>query len=438
MLRFNKEVHMDNTIFFERFGLNPNNFVNRHYERIKTEKGSIYETEEEYQLRTCPHCQHQFMNIHSRRWIVRKLTSTLHMNEELRVRRIRYICPKCSKTHTFSLDGLPRGKNITAQTIRSIELEFYKVQSFKDIAERYGVSIQTIVNIFDAATKVVPRRELPHYLCIDEKRFEGDTNGKYCVILSNFLNGEVIDVLPDRQMPYLDEYFSKLPIKEINNVKVIISDMYEGYSSIKNKYFPKALFAIDLFHVVKLLSTTVNKLRIRAYNQIFIDDTIERHFLKTNWKIFLCNQRKISKSIYHSNKFDVDVPYGEIILSCLKGSQAFWDGYNTLQELITYDKYHTYTETTNFINRIINKLRLSSDELLIKVAESYERWKGGIVNGLCKNQTKRRFSNSIAENNNSHIQRVIDIAYGYRNFKRFRARIMLLLTYKKGKAVPIW
>ena len=176
------------------------------------------------------------------------------MNEELRIRRIRYVCPKCNKTHTFSLDGLPRWKNVTAQTIRSIELEFYKVQSFKDIAERYGVSIQTVINIFDEATKIVPRRELPHYLCIDEKRFEGDTNGKYCVILSNFLNGEVIDVLPDRQMPYLDEYFSKLPIKEINNVKVIISDMYEGYSSIKNKYFPKALFAIDLFHVVKLLS----------------------------------------------------------------------------------------------------------------------------------------------------------------------------------------
>ena len=122
-------------------------------------------------------------------------------------------------------------------------------------------------------------------------------------------------------------------------------------------------------------------------------------------------------------------PYGEIIFSCLKGSHAFWDGHNTFQELITYDKYHT----SNFINKIINKLRLSSDELLIKVAESYERWKGGIVNGLCKNQAKRRFSNSIAENNNSHIQRAIDIAYGYRNFKRFRARIMLLLTYKKER-----
>ena len=45
----------------------------------------------------------------------------------------------------------------------------------------------------------------------------------------------------------------------------------------------------------------------------------------------------------------------------------------------------------------------------------------------------RRFSNAIAENNNSHIQRVIDIAYGYQNFMRFRARIMLLLSYKNQR-----
>ena len=37
---------MDNTIFFERFGLNPDNFVNRHYEKVSTEEGIIYEADE--------------------------------------------------------------------------------------------------------------------------------------------------------------------------------------------------------------------------------------------------------------------------------------------------------------------------------------------------------------------------------------------------------
>ena len=112
---------------------------------------------------------------------------------------------------------------------------------------------------------------------------------------------------------------------------------------------------------------------------------------------------------------------------------VFWDGYDVLQELLIYDYYNTYSDAERFMNRIIAKLYSSGDELLEKVADSYKKWKSGIINGLAKNQTGRRFSNSIAENNNSHIQRVIDVAYGYRNFKRFRARIMLILTYKNQR-----
>ena len=112
---------------------------------------------------------------------------------------------------------------------------------------------------------------------------------------------------------------------------------------------------------------------------------------------------------------------------------AFWDGYNVLQELLHYDKYETWSEADKFMNRIIAKLNASGDELLGKIANTYQRWKAGILNGLARNQTGRRFSNAIAENNNSHIQKVIDVAYGYSNFKRFRARIMLILTYKNQR-----
>ena len=67
-----------------------------------------------------------------------------------------------------------------------------------------------IIRIFDDYTKHVPRRPLPEYMCIDEKHFEGDTDGKYVVVISDFFTGEVIDVLENRQMPYLDRYFSNI------------------------------------------------------------------------------------------------------------------------------------------------------------------------------------------------------------------------------------
>ena len=145
------------------------------------------------------------------------------------------------------------------------------------------------------------------------------------------------------------------------------------------------------------------------------------------------DQFKICHEEYRSKKFDIYISYGELILRCLKLNPVFWDGYGTLQELLHYDRYDTYSEAERFMNRIIAKLNSSGDELLEKVAESYQKWKVGIIHGLAKNQTGRRFSNAIAENNNSHIQKVIDVAYGYRNFKRFRARVMLILTYKNQR-----
>lgn len=424
---------MDFNTFFVRFGLDSSNFTNKPIETVETSNGFIYEAEEEYKQRICPFCNYQFLHIHSYKWMTVKLGSTIGIKETLRIKRIRYMCPKCSKTHTFKLEGLSRGNVISDFVKTAIKNEFFEIQSFNTIAKRYDVSLQQVINIFDKFTKYVPRRPFPEYLCIDEKHFEGDSNGKYAVILSDFFTGEIIDVLENRQMVYLDDYFEDIPLKERDNVKVFISDMYEGYSTIKNKYFPKALFVIDLFHVVKLLTTAINKIRIRTYNQIAIDDTLERHFMKTNWRYFLMDQYRIRKNEYHSKKFDQYISYGEIILRCIKLNPVFWDGYNVLQELLHYDKYETYSDANRFMDRIIGKLSLSGEELLEKVAATYKKWKAGIVNGLARNQTGRRFSNAVAENNNSHIQRIINVAYGYQNFDRFRARCMLILTYKKQR-----
>ncbi|MBO4667436.1 MAG: ISL3 family transposase [Bacilli bacterium] len=424
---------MDFNTFFIRFGFDSSNFVNKPPEIIETNDGYIYEVEEEYRQRICPFCNHQHLQIHDYKWIKINLSSTKGIKETLRIKRIRYKCSRCYKTHTFKLDGIERNRLISDFVKTAIQNEFYEIQSFSTIADRYDVSLNQVINIFDEYTKKMPRRPLPEYLCIDEKHFEGDTDGKYAVIISDFFTGDVIDVLENRQMPYLDEYFKNISFKERSDVKVFISDMYDGYSTIKNRYFPKAMFVVDLFHVVKLLTSAVNKIRIRTYNQIAIEDTLERHFMKTNWRYFLMDYMKIYEKEYHSKKFDTYINFGEIIVRCLKMNIVFWDGYNVLQELLHYDKYETYTESERFMNRIIAKLNSSGDELLEKVAESYKRWKVGIIHGLARNQTRKRFSNAIAENNNSHIQRVINVAYGYRNFKRFRSRIMLILTYKNQR-----
>lgn len=423
---------MDFNIFLKRFGLSSQNFVNKPPEIIETEDGFIYQVEEEKRESLCPNCNSSKIVIHDRSWMTIKLGTTNELFENLRVHRIRYKCKECGKTFTIKLEGIERNSKISNFVLTAIKNEFLLPESFTDIANRFNLSVQTIINIFDSYYLHIKRFKMPEFLCIDEKYFETD-DGKYCVVISDFFTGKVIDVIEDRRMDYLDDYFEDIPLKERQNVKVFISDMYDGYYTVKQKYFPNAIFVIDLFHVTKLLTTALNKIRIRTYNQIAIEETVERHFLKTNWKCFLIDQFKLGSKEYHSKKFDVSLPYEDIMLSCLKLNYSFWDGYSILQEMIHYTKWETYTESEKFMNRIIDKLNLSGDELLQNVAKSYKKWKVGIINGLARNQTGKRFSNAIAENNNAHIQKLINIAYGYKNFDRFRARILLILGYFRHK-----
>lgn len=424
---------MDFNTLLLKFGFNSSDFVNKFIDPIEIDNGLIYEVEEAYKKHICPFCNYDRIRIHDYKYSEKTLNSISSFQEILRIRRIRYKCPKCGKTHTLSLTGIERGNNVSAFTINLIKNEFYEIQSFSAIARRYGLSTNEVINIFDKYTNIMPRRPLPEYLCIDEKYFKTELGNKYVVILSDFFSGEVIDIIEGRKTPYLDEYFSSISLRERNNVKVVISDMYDGYSVVKNKYFKKAIFVVDLFHVIKLLTTVINRLRLRTCNLYTRDGSIERNFMKRNWKMFLIDKYKIHRNDFYSKKFDMHISYGDIILRCVQLNNTFWDGYNVLQELLHYDKYETYGEAEKFMNRIISKLVFTEDEMLIKVAESYRKWKVGIINGLARNQTGKRFSNSIAENMNSHIDKVINASYGYRNFRRFRARVMLILTYNKKR-----
>lgn len=116
-----------------------------------------------------------------------------------------------------------------------------------------------------------------------------------------------------------------------------------------------------------------------------------------------CNFQLENAVIYYISILQYIVLF---ILRYLKLNTIFWDGYNILQELLHYDKYETYSDAERFLDRIISKLIASNDELLFKVASSYKKWKVGIINGLARDQTGKRFSNAVAENNHSHIQKL--------------------------------
>ena len=104
----------------------------------------------------------------------------------------------------------------------------------------------------------------------------------------------------------------------------------------------------------------------------------------------------------------------------------------------SYELYHQYIrfndtdytdskDTINDLNEIINDYKVSMIKEFMDLANTLNNWKAEIVNSFIKFRGIR-VSNGPMEGRNSMIKKVLRIANGYTNFKRFRNRVMYCLN----------
>lgn len=424
---------MDFNTLLYRLGVNPSNFVNQLVEPIRTADGFIYEVEQKKDERSCPHCGSQDSTINDYDYVEINCSETDHIKDILRIKKVRFKCKGCGKTYTPAIQGIERYAKTSGQTLEMIIKDFTKTLTFSQIAERYGLTKNRVIQIFDEKIRHVPRRTLPSVLCIDEIRFHEDPTQKYCCVLYDFRQREIVDIVKNRRLAYLDEYFSDIPQKERNNVRIFISDMYDGYATIHKKYFPKALHIVDLFHVITQLTRAVNRIRVTTMNRLPKDNLTYR-FMKSHWKLFLCRKEKIPNRFYTSKNTGEVFHFDDMVFQSIKQNQDLLEAYNCLQDLYHYNEKYSFAEAVDFISYISLRLRQSPNPLLNSVGDTYLKWMYEIANGLSRSQNNIRYTNSIAESINNHLKTIIKAAYGYRNFERFRKRALMIITFKKDLA----
>ena len=422
---------MDYNSMLLRLGLNPSNFVNRVNEPIKTESGFIYEVEQNKVKPPCPFCSSK--NVYVKGYFITEFncSETNHITDTLRVKKVRFKCRQCAKTFTPALYGIEPYAKTSNQTLQFVFNDFRSKMTFTDIAKRYGLSTSRVMQIFDEKIKFVPRRPLPEVLCIDEIKFQTDIDRKYVCILYDFHRQEIVDVIISRQMPYLREYFGNINVLELNKVKIVISDMYDGYSTVVSQYFKTAIHIVDMFHVIRLLTTAINVLRVRTMNVLTDKGSPQYNFMKKNWKLFLGRINNTPDRYYTFKKTGQMIHYDELLKSCIRLNPSLWSAHNTLQDLYNYQNKYTFDEALMFIQRISTNLKNCESPLIEEVGRSYHKWRVEIANAFSKTQNNIRYHNGVAETINNHIKSITKAAYGYRNFERFRKRTMIILTYSK-------
>lgn len=414
-----------------RLGFRPDDFLDAPIDPIPFEGGFIFEAELKAENRQCPKCKSGNTHIHGYIFVEYNCSENNNIKDILRIKKPRYLCLKCHKTYTPDVQGIRFKRSVSSLTERLLYADFASKLTFRDLAKKYQLSHARVIQLFDEKVKYVPPLKMPRVLCIDEIRFSEELNQKFICVLSDFERGEIVDIVRNRQMAYLREYFGSLPLKERENTKVFVSDMYDGYATIYRQYFPKAVHVVDLFHVITQLTNAVNRIRTRTMNTEARKGSVEYNFMKGHWKYFLCRRNKIPDKFYTYMKSGETFQYGDLVFMCIQLKMDLWNGYDALQELFGYSSYATFEEALAFVERMVNKLANANNEDLQSVGRTYHKWRVEIANGFAKNQKHLHYTNAVAESLNNQLKTVLKSAYGYHNFERFRKRAMLMMTYSK-------
>lgn len=236
-------------------------------EKINNITHKIFEGYLSYKPKFCPKCGILFDEHFEKHGFITsniKIPNVSGFKSILRLHKQRYLCKHCKKAFTLNSNITDYGCFISNNTKYNIALELTKKRSEKDIAFDNNVSSNTVERVMDSYynTQKAFKNYLPEVLLFDEFKSVKSANGHMSFHLCDGITGKTIDIVEDRKLLSLMRYFGRYSHSAIKNVKYIVIDMYSPYVSLIKKMFPNALIIIDTFHLIQLISRSLNKTRV--------------------------------------------------------------------------------------------------------------------------------------------------------------------------------
>ena len=353
----------------------------------------------------CPCCKAKTTKIKDYRIQVIKDIPIRFKTTYLSYRKRRYQCKNCGKTFYEQVSFLAkRGRKTTRVTEFIIERLTTK-QSMKDIAKDANVSSTTVARLLEPLA--VSTKHLPKVLCIDE--FKGNTGYyKYQVSLLDAERNKPIDIVECRYKTHLLDYFKKFPLEERKKVKYIVIDLWKSYKDLAQRFFPNAKIVADRFHYARYATEMVDTIRKEVQNKL---SKKEKKYFKHSRKLLLSRYENLKDEKQKEELNYILINYSE------KLRIAYLEKERLLDIIHMSDK----EKAVKLLNEWVVRCAMSDIPELKNCAKTYTNWIEEIRNSLAV-----PYSNGPMEGYNNKIKTLKRVAFGFKNFTNFKARILLM------------
>lgn len=327
----------------------------------------------------------------------------------------RFLCKHCNNTFIAETNLIDRYKNISNNSELQIRLELMKKQSEKDVSDRVNVSVSKIDRVLDEISShtILRHPTLPINMNWDEFKATNDTKGKMAFMIVDNSNGNIFDIQDSRKSRDLEKYFRRYSRTERNKVKLISTDFYSGYIHLAKKLFRNADICIDRFHIVTQVYVALNSTRVKLCTK----DNPNYNKLKDLWKLILKNENDLSDEKRYSNHFHKEISQKEMVDYLINTNPTLKVTYECYQGIINSIK-------DKDINKFKNIIYGYHKGLSPKMINAFKLFKENII--YIENSFKYDINNGIIEGTNNLVKCLKRIAFGYKKYKHFIARIFLI------------
>lgn len=352
--------------------------------------------------------------------------SAIESSIRINLKRRQYRCEDCQKTFK-DIDPLsPHTGTISYETQLKILLALKDInKTFSQVADEFNVSTTTVTQLFDERVNI-KRQPFSSVLCVDEIYNKHCGYHKYCFVTYSPQKKQILDVVHSRNKDELCEYFLSIPREERLIVKYFSMDMFDPYRQVAKICFPNALICADHFHVVKKITEEFNHIRIRVmknYEYQKKQNSPLYWLYKKFWRLLLKSSGKLSMNPIWISRLHMKMGEDLIVEYMLRLDEELKRAYYLLNDYRDFNATATIYDAEERLDDLIVQFRSCHCDEYTRVYKCLLNWRTEIINSFNR-ENGFIISNGGMERKNRDIKTIVRNSFGYRNFNRFRNRVM--------------
>ena len=397
----------------------------------KTQHMQIHLEKASDKVPLCAHCGGQLGHYHDRYHVEARHLKAFGWTVSVCFFREKRRCDKCKKVRSELVDWIcPTSPHMT------MELSWW-INRLSEITSVLAVSKLESVDKMRcyAVDHYILKRLLQGYqipevshIGVDEvyarspkQKEKGETRDDlFLTVIVDLKTHKVIWVANSRRKEALDEFFKIIGTEGCARIKVVATDQHDGYSASVSEYCKNAVVVLDRFHLVQNFNEALNEDRKDELNNIDPEGKMGDLMNGKYRYVFLTKAENRSKAdqrhINHVTQLNKKMFQLEVIK----------------------EHFHKIFEAPTMLDARVMLAEIYQWSMDIHARGVFKWIQNILKDNRFWNYFEHRFSSGVMEGTNRAIKGLKWQAYGYKNIKYFKLKIMQKVGYLNSRFALKW